>query len=831
MVLPPSTAHDAPRPGEAAWLEPLKLALGLSRSGLLLLVDHARPELLGELVRALLPEHPELEVHTEVQRMLEVPHGSTLVLVPRAEDADWLNINRPVFAQRELRVVLFCDTETTVALARRAVDFFDWISHRVECPSGTPRFAIAGIRCALAARAPGIVWQGGDLEATFAAARPRGKLHKVSAARPYAEMLAEVTEHRRAWIAWTDIDSHFRLRRVRWALAETGHRTRTFLVEPAVSSPGWWPVHARPQDVREARALLEKAGASSPGCVAALNELEPEALTYLQSLLEHGLDAPTLEAGLMAVNSPEGEPDPSLQGLGRQFARSILRGEAPPPIMRAFKPEHLRQLCRTELAAITERLQEDEQVEFKDLSSWTAWTTKPGPDLSPWSLELAIEMLLRDHTSTPVRWTALALWAIRAGALDAADVWAQRAEAEGTPNAHLVLASVKYAQGRLDEAESLIHAHLPDKETSLAAEHPLYHSASLIQAGVLLKRGKPKEAEALLRQARSITSRTPEGHNPFHGAMVYKLAQTLSAQGKHSEAETLLRQALSSAEIEQGAVPSLHGGSLHELARALAAQRKYSEAETVLRQALSVMERTMGATHPLYVNSLHDLATHLLHQGRHAEAEALFQQALPLIARTLGTEHPAYEASLSGLSTSLQNLGRYEEAEARRRQALAIAERTVGTEHPTYASSLHELASLLQTQGRYAEAEALFRQALSIKERVLGSGHPNLCPTLANLGLVLAQQNRHAEGEPLFSRALELSREAYGSSHPGTATILTMLAKSQDDSGNRKAPETARKALEALAQAFGPEHPLQRAKPTLEAILAKAPQSLKADEQ
>lgn len=137
-------------------------------------MDHARPERLGELVRTLLPLAPELEVHTEAQQLAEVRPGSTLVLAPRAEDADWLNINRPLFASRALRVVLFCTREVTVALSRGAVDFLDWVSLRLECPAGPVPFAVAGLRCALAARVPGIVWTGGDLEASFTAAGPAG---------------------------------------------------------------------------------------------------------------------------------------------------------------------------------------------------------------------------------------------------------------------------------------------------------------------------------------------------------------------------------------------------------------------------------------------------------------------------------------------------------------------------------------------------------------------------------------------------------------------------------------------------------------------------------
>jgi hypothetical protein len=63
-----------------------------------------------------------------------VAPGALVIVVPDARQADWLNMERPLLANRSLRVVLFSDTATSGDLARRAPDFFPWISHRLECP-------------------------------------------------------------------------------------------------------------------------------------------------------------------------------------------------------------------------------------------------------------------------------------------------------------------------------------------------------------------------------------------------------------------------------------------------------------------------------------------------------------------------------------------------------------------------------------------------------------------------------------------------------------------------------------------------------------------------
>lgn len=766
-------------------------------------------------------------MHTEVQRVLDAPHGATLVLVPRAEDADWLNINRPVFAQRELRVVLFCDTETTVALARQAVDFFDWISHRVECPNRPPRFAVAGIRCALAARAPGIVWQGGDLEATFAAARPLGKLYKLSASRPYGELLAELREHPRAWIAFTDVDSHFRLRHVRWALAEVGTRTRAILVEPTVHSPGWWPVHARLAAPREARAQLETAGASFPGRLAALNELEPEAIKMMQFYLEHGISEAALNDLLTGAQQfPEPKPQRTWEEIGRQFAPLLLRGEAPPPLMRAFTPALLRQFRETEFAALHQRLEAGESVTFEELASWTAWATKPIPDLSSRQPELAAEMWLRSREPAQIRWDVLILWGTVMMDLDAAESWARRAVSEKHPGALLMLASVRQVQGHHDEAESLIQGALAHEEQAQGIERIRTTTAPTTLAGALMARGNYQEAEALLRQALSASEQDREGKNFLRGALILQLARALSKQGRYGEAELLLRQSLDDPEQLQGIQFLYKSAHLDELAKAVSARGRYAEAELLLRQSLALMQDTMGPEHPLAGASMHDLATLLRLQGRFAEAEPLYRQAISIGEHTPGIErHAYYVGSVSGLAATLRVQGKYEEAEARQREALNLLERTVGSEHPAYAAALHGLGCIRQDQARYVEAETLFRRSLALREKALGPSHHELCPALSNLGATLAQQGRPEEGVPFILRALEIARAALEPNPPEIAQILNLLAQIQDASGSQEAPETARKALDALHRTLGPNHPTtQRVSPMLQAIIAKGRQ-------
>jgi tetratricopeptide (TPR) repeat protein len=784
------------------------------------LVDHARPERLGELVRTLRPLAPELEVYTEAPQLVEVRPGSTLVLVPRAEDADWLNINRPLFASRALRVVLFCTREVTVALSRGAVDFLDWVSLRLECPTGPAPFAVAGLRCALAAQVPGIVWTGGDLESSFHAARPRRVLRRVSAARPYEELVAEAkTGGRGDWLAWTEVDGEFRLRRVRWALAETRRRTRAILVEPAVRSPGWWEVHGRVAEPSEARERLRKAGAEQPGRLAALVDLEPESIELLSGLLERGLGARTLEEELRKGADPGSIVGRLASVHGVVTQSELVRGRAPPPAMRAFGAERarMRLLQGVELDAIEQRLRRGEQLDADDTAWWAgrAPSNREPPEPVGRRGEPA-EVLLRGRPLTGGTWEQIASIALNAGDTDVAHTWARRAM-EADPTKWAVLSQALRSQGRYSEAELLLRRQLQNARASDTARGWVLNELGI----VLYQQGKYAEAEQLLRQSLAIREQALGTHHPAYGASLHALAGVLERQGQYAEAEQLLRQSLS---IDGQTLRTHHptyGASLHALAGVLDKQGQYAEAERLLRQSVAIHEQAVGTHHPDYGASLHELAGVLNRQGQYSEAERLLRQSLAIKKQVLGTHHPAYATSLHALAGVLDRQGQYAEAERLLRQSLDIKRQVLGTHHPAYSASLHELARVLGSQGQYAEAEQLLRQSLAIDEQALGPRHPELCPTLANLGFNLARQKRPHEGEPFLVRSVDIARETWGMNHPSTAQSLYLLAQVQAASRKPEAPTTARQAMDSLLNTLGAEHPItKQALPELRRILA-----------
>jgi tetratricopeptide (TPR) repeat protein len=336
MVLPAPPAHDAP--GEGAFLDAIRRQLSLTSKGLIVLVDRARPGALRGLVRGLLPTYPDLDVHTDVTDVYSVPDGSVMVLAPRPENADWLNVQRPVFARRGLKVILWCDEETTEALARTAVDFFDWISHRHECPDVPPLHGVLGIQTALCARAPWIVWTGGDFEACFRAALPGREVVHVSAQRPFLELVETIRAAGRAWVVWGDVNSFSASMIVEQAVIEAGRRSRIIIDSHDGYRPrGWLQLHGQCMPLRAGRESL--ANLKAPGRLAALAGLEPEAMQLIRMLLRAGSGERSVESTLLNADDPNAAIARRLGAETWLESSQQSLGETPPPVLRAFHKE------------------------------------------------------------------------------------------------------------------------------------------------------------------------------------------------------------------------------------------------------------------------------------------------------------------------------------------------------------------------------------------------------------------------------------------------------------------------------------------------------------
>jgi hypothetical protein len=305
MVLPTSPPDAQLGPGSVtSWAERVARLFRLVERGILALVDRANDAELGTLVRALVADHPDLRVLTEAAQVEQVPHGSVLVLAIRPEDATWLNMARPIFAERALRVVLWSHAEVTASLARRAPDFFDWVGRRFECPSGPPAFTVRGLQASLRARAWAVAFRGPSLETAFAVAFPKRALVKANATMPDDELVAVARGAGASWIAWSNILDERAALRIRKLVNRAGRRGRNILDNPLFHAPEAWPVHDSTVALPDAAKTLAAAGALQAGRLAALLDLEPEAVGLAADQLEAGDSPAKIEAAIVSAVDP-----------------------------------------------------------------------------------------------------------------------------------------------------------------------------------------------------------------------------------------------------------------------------------------------------------------------------------------------------------------------------------------------------------------------------------------------------------------------------------------------------------------------------------------------
>jgi hypothetical protein len=277
MVLPPSFAAEG-QAAQAGWLRVLRRWLHLGRKGVIVAIRRAQPARLRELVEALEAVEPGFRFVDRAEELLECEAGELVVLGLRAEDLTWLNLNRPIFAQRKLRAVLWAEGELNVELKFRAPDMHDWVSHFVDCPPGVPAHAVEGLEMGLEWW-PGVAWTGEGFDAAWAELGRGEAPPRERADLDYGELVEQLARTGELPVrAWMGVETHRALTKLRWAIAESGYEGANVLLEPAISTPGWFPVSSACMSLASAAARLREGGVEDPCRAAAWLGLEPEAV-------------------------------------------------------------------------------------------------------------------------------------------------------------------------------------------------------------------------------------------------------------------------------------------------------------------------------------------------------------------------------------------------------------------------------------------------------------------------------------------------------------------------------------------------------------------------
>ena len=586
---------------------------------MLTLVDNAARGRLREAYLRLRSRDRTSDVIVDVRKLADLPQGTTVILALKPpidnDSLDWLNLNRPLIADRQLNIVLWCEDDAASVLAQRAPDFFDWISARVDCPPAYAAHAVARVKRAICARASGIVWNGPGLEATLAIVRPGRPVRRIAVAS-YQSMLDALTSRERGWLVLDGVDTSFHLRRLRWAMAETGRRTIVFRRSIDETAPGWWTVAADHASISGAVEMLTELGGT--GRLAALTGLDPKASEHAGCLLRRGVDT-----------------------------------------------EHLEHLLATT---------PDPRAALEDFAQQRGWKLDGGIAHSPSEADPVV-LALRERLMKPERWAVLAKIADDVGDFEIAIRWQTRvleSLSKDVPGA--VLWGALWARGSAHQSMGdLVSARVDFERVFSAARDAGDTTAIAISAGwlaeVLFEQDEALRARECLESAlvtiealggnpeyviwlRDLLGRPMMGHEdwdtsadttrlnlPLLASQLRTFAETASVEADLEGARNYLELSLKRDEGVWGTVHPAVVYTLRRLARVHSAMDRPSLARGCLERALAAERVLFGSDeHPDIADTLVELASVMKDEGDLEGAQSSLERALAIKQKWSGPE-------------------------------------------------------------------------------------------------------------------------------------------------------------------------------------------------
>ncbi len=806
------------RHAETSAVTPILETLERAAPGSLLVVSRASDSCLGSLSRALLGPWPELSVVCDVGALASLPQGGACVLRPGGQG--WLAQARAQASNLGLRVLIWLDEETLGALPEAEAAAVAELP-QLDCPPRPVAHAVSGLHAG--AHGPGVEWLGGPLAPALEAAHPERAILWLDASQGYEELLAAVEQAGDDWACWTDVDGQFTLRRVRWALAETGRVGRSVMVEPEACSPGWWPVHARLTPLCDAIERIAEAGATQPGRLAALAGLEPEAVDLVEVLL--ATEAP--EADIQAALLDPADPGAALARLGRSrglfTADDVVSRLVAPPIQRAFGNEDdIRSLRGERFERLGEQVLASEDIPMDLLGSWATSTALPIPvKVLDWSTGQAtawlVEAALRHGPDSAEAWRAIADAAIRLGDARVGARWADKA-LEYTEVDEVTRSRALYTRARADyrlgayaASEERLRTCLEVQERVLGPDHPEV-SRTLHAIGQALNRlERYAQALAIYNRARDIEQRHLEPGHPDMAVTLHAIGQVMVHLNRNEEATRAFQQALAIKEEKLGPEHPSTASTLHAIGQALTRQGKYKEALESFQRDLRITRKQLGRDHPSLGPSLHSIGQTYTLMGRHEYALACFAREIKILERALGKDHPDTTQALDAMGQVLTEIGQLELAVSRYKKALRIKEANLGEEHRDTARTLYALGHTYVRQGELELALDAFERTVDIRRAVEGKEHPFTAIAWHALGQVYARLREFRQAIGSFDQALAIKTKVLGPEHPETAITRFERGRTLRDSGDGGGYTEMMAATGALVRELGPDHPMVKA--------------------
>jgi len=338
------------------------------------------------------------------------------------------------------------------------------------------------------------------------------------------------------------------------------------------------------------------------------------------------------------------------------------------------------------------------------------------------------------------------------------------------------LAAIYQKLGKFDQADSLLHSALEQRQSLFGADSPEV-AENLVALGLLrLDQARLEEAEQFTQQGLDMAKRHLSPEHPSIGKASLALGSVLAARGSSDPAIRMLSEAVR-LESVPGAAEADLAAALSTLAAAQYSAGHYDIANSVYRRLLEMHRRIYGSHHPLVADDLGNLGSIQQDLGYYSEAEQFDRQALDITQAYYGKDHPKTATELAMLGRALLYQKKYDQARDALQQALAIQERIFGPVHSSVADTLNELGNLASMRDRLDEAESYFRRVIEIYRSVYGDHHYLVAIALSNVASLYMDRKDYAHAEPLYRDVIRRFTESLAADNVNTGIARVKLGR------------------------------------------------------
>lgn len=243
------------------------------------------------------------------------------------------------------------------------------------------------------------------------------------------------------------------------------------------------------------------------------------------------------------------------------------------------------------------------------------------------------------------------------------------------------LAVLRMADGRYDEAESLIKTAVQAREEALGDCDVLVAQSMVVWGHIYCMRGGP----------------------------------LLEARRRYEYALQILENAYGPDHVNVAAL-LVFIGSLNIQYENIHRVRKYDDPAELFKRALAIYYRAYGQEHVNVARVLSKLAQIYDWQANYERSGPIFERVLEIFEKELGPDHPEVAFAKRLQAASFKKQGRFAEAEPLYNNALSIYERAGRDPGLEMIQCLHEYANLLCRTNRQEAADKIEARAAAIEQ-------------------------------------------------------------------------------------------------------------------